>query len=413
MSECAGTLQRVAKIPDYVKVLTLESGARRYQVRPEVTGSGGKRQQKKKTFKTLKEAVDFYQGIAADRSRGVHVAPSELTVRQAVDSWLLGQRVRPKTMSAYVTSLRPIVDHLGEKKVQDVGKNDIEEVVSALRAGTSKMGTWNAPTKLTKNMKKVRGKWAATSINPMLARTRSIFEDLVNQGVLVRNPAALVKSVPTQKVEMQTLDADQVAQLLTATAGDAFGIAWLLAIYGLRRGEILALTWKSINFDAGTLTIDAARLPVSGGSATGATKTRTSTRTLPMPEDLVRALKAERKRHLEMKLALGELWPGDDHLVLDGDGHAPHPDTITHAWAVALSAAKLPHVRLHDARHSCATLMHMRRVPVVVIAAWLGHQDPGFTLRTYAHSNNDALAEAAAVLGSITAGTKNKEKDAQ
>lgn len=58
--------------------------------------------------------------------------------------------------------------------------------------------------------------------------------------------------------------------------------------------------------------------------------------------------------------------------------------------------------RLHDARHSCATLMHMRGVPVAVIAARLGHQDAGFTLRTYAHSTDAALAEAAATLGAIT-----------
>ncbi|MGC7358422.1 Arm DNA-binding domain-containing protein, partial [Mycobacteroides abscessus subsp. massiliense] len=59
--------------------------------RPEVTGADGKRRQKRKRFKTLKEAVDHYTAIAGDRGRGLHVAPSELTVQEAVDSWLLGQ----------------------------------------------------------------------------------------------------------------------------------------------------------------------------------------------------------------------------------------------------------------------------------------------------------------------------------
>lgn len=54
--------------------------------------------------------------------------------------------------------------------------------------------------------------------------------------------------------------------------------------------------------------------------------------------------------------------------------------------------------------------MHLNGVPVVVIAAWLGHQDPGFTLRTYAHSNHDALADAAVIVGSITAGKKKEAK---
>lgn len=84
----------MARIPDYVKVIDLDSG-RRYEVRPEVTGTG-KRQQKRKRFKTLKEAVDHYTAIAGDRGRGIHVAPWELTVEEAVDSWLLGQRIHPR-----------------------------------------------------------------------------------------------------------------------------------------------------------------------------------------------------------------------------------------------------------------------------------------------------------------------------
>lgn len=399
----------MAKIPEFVTPIDLPSG-RRYEVRVEVTGTG-KRQQKRKRFRTLKEAVDFHQGTGADRSRGVHVAPSELTVQQAVDSWLLGQRIRPKTRSAYVTSLRPIVDHLGAKKVQDVTKDDIETVVQALRAGTSKTGTWNAPTKLKKSAKKVRSPWSATSINPMLARTRSVFSDLVDQGIVVRNPAALVKSLATDTdKKMSTLTAEQVSTLLGATDSHHFGIAWRLAVLGLRRGEILALKWDGIDFEAGTLAVTAARLATPGGATTGAPKTKTSVRTLPMPDDLTAALRRVRKRQKESKLKLGSKWTDSGYVVVDEFGVAPYPDTLTAAWRKALAGAGLPHVRLHDARHSCATLMHLNGVPTVVIAAWLGHQDPGFTLRTYAHSTNDALADAAATLGIITAGKKKEAK---
>lgn len=400
----------MARIPDYVKVIDLDSG-RRYEVRPEVSGADGKRQQKRKRFKTLKEAVDHYTAIAGDRGRGIHVAPSELTVEEAVDSWLLGQRIRPKTMSAYVTSLRPIVDHLGNRKVQSITKDDLEQVVQALRAGKSPMGTWNAPTKLAKAAKKVRAPWSATSINPMLARTRSIFDDLVNQGVVVRNVAALVKPLATDsEKKLQTLSAEQVSQLLAATDPHCYGIAWRLAVLGLRRGEILALSWDAVDFDAGALSVTAARLATAAGPTTGAPKTKSSVRTLPMPDDLTAALRRTRKRQKEQKLRLGSKWKDSGYVVVDEFGVAPYPDTLTAAWRKALSNAGLPHVRLHDARHSCATLMHLNGVPTVVIAAWLGHADPGFTLRTYAHSTNDALADAAATLGSITTG---KKKDAK
>jgi len=62
------------------------------------------------------------------------------------------------------------------------------------------------------------------------------------------------------------------------------------------------------------------------------------------------------------------------------------------------SAAKVPSIRLHDARHTCGTLMHLQGVPIVVVSAWLGHADPAFTMRTYVHSQNDALAAAAVIL---------------
>lgn len=105
-----------------------------------------------------------------------------------------------------------------------------------------------------------------------------------------------------------------------------------------------------------------------------------------------------------MRLQLGTLWPDYGLVVIDDLGVPPHPDTLTRHWSEALAGAGLPHVRLHDARHSCATLMHLRGVPAIVIAAWLGHQDPGFTLSTYTHSNDAALAAAAAALSSITSG---------
>lgn len=80
-----------------------------------------------------------------------------------------------------------------------------------------------------------------------------------------------------------------------------------------------------------------------------------------------------------------------------------HPDTLSDFWRNLCTAAKVSKIRLHDARHSCASLMHADGAPIAVISAWMGHADPAFTLRTYVHTQNDALKAAAASLQRVDA----------
>ena len=82
-------------------------------------------------------------------------------------------------------------------------------------------------------------------------------------------------------------------------------------------------------------------------------------------------------------------------------GEPYHPDTLSDFWRALCAAAKVSKIRLHDARHSCASLMHEQGVPIAVISAWLGHADPAFTMRTYVHAQNDALKGAAASLQKV------------
>lgn len=169
-----------------------------------------------------------------------------------------------------------------------------------------------------------------------------------------------MKSIPAAKPEMRTLDAAQADALLAATADHPLHIGWRLALMGLRRGEVLALRWANVDFDAGTLAITASRVATAGAATTGAPKTATSVRTLPLPPDLATALRRAKRMQAEAKLALGPKWSESGYVVVDEFGNPPYPDTLTVAWRTALAGAGLPHVRLHDARHSCATLMHMR-----------------------------------------------------
>ena len=89
------------------------------------------------------------------------------------------------------------------------------------------------------------------------------------------------------------------------------------------------------------------------------------------------------------------------YVVCNEAGQPYHPDTLSKMWANTVTAAGVPRIRPHDARHTCGTTMHLQGVPAAVIAAWLGHADVAFTMRTYVHSQPNALADGARSLARV------------
>lgn len=132
------------------------------------------------------------------------------------------------------------------------------------------------------------------------------------------------------------------------------------------------------------------------GAVVADTKTDAGKRELPIPATLLPVLKRSRRRSAAEQLAVGNKWQGEDYVVADELGRAYYPTTLSYLWKDVLEDAKVPHVRLHDARHTAATLMHLNGVPIAVIAAVLGHTDASFTQRVYAHSQTDAVAQGMA-----------------
>jgi integrase len=106
-------------------------------------------------------------------------------------------------------------------------------------------------------------------------------------------------------------------------------------------------------------------------------------------------------RYAQERLALGAAHYDSGYVEVSEAGVPDSPDSLTRMWHKLTKAAGVQRIRLHDARHSCGTTMHIRGVPMAAIAKWLGRADPATTVRIYAHSQDDALHAAGQTLGAV------------
>lgn len=384
------------RLPPGAKWVTLPSGSRRVEI---VLDAGqdpatGKRRQVRRRFKTADEAKTAYTTMAAEVQAGTFVHRSSSTVEAVCRDWLAGKRVRPSTRANYADVLKPVIAAYGAMGVQQLTKPNIDELMTSLSEGG-----------LLKSDGRPRKPWSARSVNLMVTVLQMVLEDAMKQGLVARNVAALVDRFEQTKREMKTFSEVEVKTVLAASVDEGrYEIAWHLALSGLRRGEICGLKWEDVDFDAGTVTIRRARILVDGEVQEAFPKTMSGERVLPLPGSLASILKRAKKVQAADRLRLpsADYYLDAGYVLADEAGAPIHPESVNFRWHKLLDRLEVRRIRLHDARHTCGTLMHLRGVPVAVIAAWLGHKDASFTMRTYVHSQDDALRSAADTLGAVT-----------
>lgn len=377
--------------------LTRRSGGKpvvRYQLTVDTGLLDGKRKQLRRRYGTEKEARAALAEILGQVAAGRYVHPSKLTVEQACADWLLSRhKIRPTTAASYEYILQPLRSELGEVAIQSLTRRHIDDLILKLRAGG-----------LRRNDGKQRKQWSARSCNYMVGALSQVLDQLVAEGRVTRNVARLVDRVPGNPKKFETFTPEQVKMVLAAITDDRNRHAWHLALAGLRRGEIAGQRWDDVDLENRVLRIRTTRVDVGGRAVDqNEPKTGAADRPLPIPDALLAELKAAKARQAIEKLALGESYADNDYVVCNEAGEPYHPSTLTKLWNAAIKDLDVPQVRLHDARHTCATLMHLQGVPIALIAAWLGHADVSFTLRTYVHAQPEALARAAESFGQMPA----------
>ncbi|RWA19286.1 site-specific integrase [Mycolicibacterium brumae] len=325
------------------------------------------------------------QNLAAT---GAYASPSKLTVEQVCEDYISGRHnLRATSLSKLEYDLAPLRERHGEMAVQRLTKAQLDQLVADLVAGGTVTAKGNT-----------RRPWSADSVNKVIVSVGQVLADAQEQGIVKRNVAAKVARVTKSHKDVETYTRAEVEKMRAQFADHRIGHAGELSLYGLRRGEIAGMRWADVDLKAKTLTIANNRVAAGAKVVENDPKSDASRRKLPLPDRLVKVLKAAKKRQAAERLALGEHYGPGEYVVSNEIGQPYHPQVISRYWADAAKAAKVRHIKLHGGRHTAATLMHLDGVPIAVIAAWIGHSDATLPLKVYAHSQDDALKAAGSSL---------------
>lgn len=325
-----------------------------------------------------------------EQDRGRPAEGGEITLAAYVEVWLTGRpalRSRASTIHGYRRMLAMFTAPLGGVRLRDLTTARIQTAIGTLAQTYAPQTVYQSRRVLS-----------------------SALGDAVRDGRIATNPVADTTPPRVPRTKRAVLTADQAAHLLShaESAGDYRWPLWTLLLNtGLRMGEVMGLRWEDVDTAARRLTVRQQVQRSRGADPQfyrDEPKTETSTRTLPLTDAAVRALERQRLDQLARQLAAPR-WANPWNLVFTGlDGRPLGNATAANQFHRALAAAGLPRMRLHDLRHTVATLLLGQGVPMKVISEILGHANIHTTMNLYSHVDQPLMEEALGKLGAAISG---------
>ncbi len=229
------------------------------------------------------------------------------------------------------------------------------------------------------------------------------FKTAVKRRIIPANPVDQADRPKSKPFIASYYNADEMKKLLEIAEKDELHLVILLtAYYGLRRSEVLGLKWSAIDFTDKKIAIRHKVLEESGEiHGYDVMKTKSSYRTLPLIPVVEEALRNQISFRDEMKKAFrkGYCTDYEEYICTDALGRLYRPDYVSEHFALLLKNNGLRHIRFHELRHSCASLLLAKKVPMKMIQEWLGHSDISTTSNIYSHLDAESKLESADIIG--------------
>lgn len=360
-----------------------------------VTDRGGERRQKSKGgFATKRDAQAFLTEQLASLATARYVEPSKLTFGEYLTNyWLPTVRgtTRPSTWDSYQRTVDlHVLPELGATPLQKLSAHDLDRYYAEKRRTGRVDGTKGLSAKTVRN------------IHNMIHKA---LHDAERKQLVTRNVA---KSSDPPRHERRVLDGsqtwtpDQVRTFLAAMSDHRMYAAFLLAITtGMRRGEILGLRWIDIEFPQRRLLIRQTIISVAYELQYSKPKTNKGRRSIALDDTTLRVLREHRRTQARERSITGTPTRDSDLVFAREDGTPIHPDLFSQVFDRAVARLDVPRIRLHDLRHTHATLGLAAGIQPKVMSERLGHATVAFTQDVYVHAIPEREEEAASTIAGL------------
>jgi integrase len=341
--------------------------------------TGKRKQHSKGGFRTRKEAQDHLTSVLPSVASGTYKPDGKLTVEQLLGQWKAakaseGLRIGTLTMYGGVID-GWLVPNVGGLRVNQLTPSVAGELVSKLRSPSG--------SRLGRGALSDRSIQLAVSI--LKAATRWAWES----GLMCRDVLAGYRRPKIEQSDRvaSAWSAQEAGRFLSSVSDDRLrAVWWLLLTRGLRRGEVCGIKWEDVDLEAGRLRIVSTRVVVSNRTVASDPKTNAGRRSVPLDAQLVSELRGHHRRQLEERLRAGQAWEDSGYVFTDELGAPVRPQYLSRHFSTLIAKAGVRRVRLHDSRHSAATMLLEDGTPVHIVSKMLGHSRASITLDVYAHA---------------------------
>ena len=304
-------------------------------------------------------------------NKGLAEKGGALTLEEFIIPWMKErhqQEVAYSTFERYSQLIRCHINPLiGHVKLMELNKRHVDQMLSAMNlAGQSKRSQRQARAVLSVAM-----------------------SGAVKEEILAFNPVANARKIKIDHFEFEPLKIEEVGRVIRSAETTQLKLRWTMALfYGLRQGEALGLRWRDIDFNTKTVQVTKQMQTIRGKRELVGLKTKSSRRALRLSDETILLMKRHKSELAERKLRLGKDWVENDLVFPNTEGRPMQSRWDNTLWKRTLSSAKVSHRRLHDARHTAATMLYNDETDIEVIRRFLGHSSVELTSRTYVHNSD-------------------------